>query len=276
MALTADYSPHPTFEYIRGVGGGTDAMPVYATADEYYRHALIGEASGLVAPLGAVNADKFVGICKQRKTLGASSGSTIPVNLDGVVWKSMTVAGATAATDKGRTVFCASDDAGDATLTPPGDYAPGRAIGVVHKYISTGVCDVAIYPYAEQGNNIEVLGLGAVTMSAIGSYDQTVNPGRNGRLLAIGITVTTVTTDADAQGVFTPTVDGTAVTGTLTTTDTAGGTNTMTDDGKTYWQSLSGAGCVFTAGAAIRVAGTQTTAYSDGAGTVVALVEYYN
>ncbi|MGB1224981.1 MAG: hypothetical protein ACPHCN_12675 [Mycobacterium sp.] len=274
-ALTGNYSPTPQFQQIRDGVQETRALPVYATADEFYLNALVGEYQGKVAPLGIANYS-FVGRADQRISTGASSTKTLSVSASGQVWKSVAVTGVSAASDKGRSVFCATDNIADATLVPPTDGTHNDThIGWVHEYTgTTGIAHVLLRQ-PEEDTGLVLIDYGAVTMSGVGSFDQSRIPGFRGRLLLVGATVTTVTSDNDAEGIFTPTVNATAVTGALTTTDTAGGTNTFDTVGDTYFAAISGAGAVFTANQEVRIAGTETTAYTNGVGLVHAIAERY-
>lgn len=254
------------------------AIAVYAPADAFYNGALVEEVSGLVSPLGITTGGRFRGVCSKGKTTTASSAHRLTMVCGDVVegvggTRGVTVTGVTAASDRGRAVFCSTDNIRDATLVWS---AGARLIGEVYRYRASGYADILLYLPAEQDSKLVWLDFGAITMSGIGSYAVTKIPGFRGRLLAIGVTVTTVTTDNDAEGILTPTVNATAVTGTLTTTDTAGATNKFDTVGATYYAAISGAGAVFAQGEEILISGTQTTAYSDGIGVVTALVERYN
>lgn len=123
------------------------------------------------------------------------------------------------------------------------------------------------------GTNLEAIYVGSTAMSAIGSFDESVTMKRPGTLRGVMYRCTTATTDADAEGVLTPTVGGSAVTGTLTTTDTAGSTNKLAATGETGYAAITGADAVYIKDEAIRVQGTETTAYSDGAVDVYIVVE---
>lgn len=274
-ALTDNLAPMPQFESVRDSAQETRAIKVYDTADEYYNGALLGEYQGRIAPLGVANY-RFVGVCEQRVSAGASSGKTVPINTAGRAAKGIGVTGASAAADKGRSVFCATDNIEDATLTIPTDGThEATHIGWVYEYHGGAAATDILLRQPEEDTGLVVIDFGSLTMSGIGSFAETVVPGFAGRLLGIGVTVTTVTSDADAEGILTPTVNGASVTGTLTTTDTAGATNKFDTVGDTYIAAISGANAVFAANQEILISGTQTTAYTDGVGRVFAIVERY-
>ena len=150
MVLTAN------FQLFGGDIRESTALPVYATADEWYENALVGfsPATGLVQPhaTGTVSVPVVpIGICTQRRTIGASSSIRIPVNTEGLLVKNGTVTGASAATNNGRLVYCSTDDLDDMTLTAVANDIP---IGYISRWVTGTTCDVKLYSYDEQMANM--------------------------------------------------------------------------------------------------------------------------
>ena len=157
MVLTA--AANPAYLDLRE----TEAIEVYDTADTFYSGALVEEdiTTGKASPLGTGTGPAyFYGVCSKSKTFGATSGSSVALDTREKCWKSVTVTGASAATDRGKPVYCSTDDIDDATLT----YATGAiCIGTIYRWISGTTCHIKLftptesYAHAHGGYRYDIL-----------------------------------------------------------------------------------------------------------------------
>lgn len=289
-ALTADISSPKKRKDVRGNDlGATRALPVWATADEFYNGALLARniVTGKTAPAGAVGAgDYFAGFCKERKTTAASSSSTVETDVSGPVVLSCVVAGASAASDHGKFVYpgTSSDNPADLTLTRPS--ADAMPVGRVDKYVSSGVADVQFFTDQEAREmqlggksgqewkcvlaGLALADLAASAADLLSDYELT----GSGTIKAFAVVVEGVTTDTNADATLTLKINSTACTGTLTIADVNDATTTIrvTPVGLVVIALITADG-TFHDGDLLDVRGSYTNAFSDGRVSVHILIE---
>lgn len=289
-ALTADVAVQKKRKDVRGNDlGAKRALPVWATADEFYNGALIARniVTGKVAPAGAVGAgDYFAGFCEERKTTSASSSATVAVDVSGPVVLNCAVAGASAASDYGKHVYngASSDNPADLTLTrPTADACP---VGRVDKYVSSNVADVQFFTDQEAREHQLGGGAGQEWMCVLGGFDladlassaadilTSYRLKGSGVIKAFALVVEDATTDNDADGAFTLSLTDGACTGTLTTSDTAGTAAIACTPAGLVMIGTITAGGQFHDGDLLSVKGNYATnAYSSGRCSVHILIE---
>lgn len=148
--------------------GDTSSFPVRSGTLIYYG-ALVGISTIGVTDGRLINwssgsgALRFKGVamCTQQTSPGsgvagqvtgvASGSAECPVNTGGAILESVTVAGATSEQTVGDPVY--ASDENTFTLTPTSNVG---AVGIVKRYISSGVVDVQLYSEMEYNANENV------------------------------------------------------------------------------------------------------------------------
>lgn len=271
-------------------GPATTADYVYTTADTLYAGSYLvkNRLTGKVAPCGGAagggvtTGDYFYGICLQTKTFGASSGTTVPIEVEGGTVLNAVVAGCTSAAKENKPVYLATDNEADFTLTRPS--VDAVAVGRVKRYVSSGYGDVGLFT-PEESLDFLLSGLGQhwlilnpnfplanLTNSSAAISDALVMKG-SGTLLSHKLVVNSATTDSNADATITIKINSTAATGTITIGDTSDAAGVkVSPDGAAIEAALSG-GVTFEDGDTITAFGAYTNAYSDGAVALEVLIE---
>lgn len=288
-ALTADVSSPKKRKDVRGNDlGATRALPVWATADEFYNGALLARniVTGKAAPTGAVGAgDFFAGFCEERKTTSASSVATVSTNVSGPLVLSCAVAGVTTSTPHGTFVYhgVSSDNPADMTLDRPS--ADATPVGRVDKAISSNVADVQFFTDQEAREmqlgggagqewkcvvaGLDLADLAGSVADILSDYELT----GSGTIKAFAVVVEDVSTDTDADATFVLRIGSTVCTGTLTIADVnAAAAIAMTPRGLVVIALIT-AGGTFHDGDLLDVRGSYTNAFSDGRVSVHILIE---
>lgn len=257
--------------------GNTDSVVQYATADTFYKNALVEILNGVVSPLGVAGAGaQFLGICINPEVTILNGTRTVGVNVDGAKLIKYAVTGVSAATDVDRQVYATTDDTASLTLTrASADCIP---VGKVSRWYSSTLCDVQFYTREEaaavvaSGSGRRVVWAGRLSSFIngylIGSATTGVRLFGSGRISFVDMRVGTVpANDADTTTI-TLKINDTAVP-TFTATYLASANQTLGLEVATITQPANPAttGNVFHDGDLLQIAATSGT--PDGALDVV-------
>lgn len=207
--------------------------------------------------------------------LGATGSTPVPeitVAAESEILQKVSVTGATAITDLGKSVYASDDNV--LTLTRP--TRGGNPVGVVLRYISSTDCDVLVYSTSER---LALTGSGSKELLYLGAYDaDTVENGDlrtgiplpfRGRILTVFAMVDKVIAGVGGTSLINLEIDTVNVTGGVVTVSTAAGGTKGT---KLAGTAVTAAN-TFTEGSVLDVEAASTTDMTAGSFDLYAEVE---
>ena len=237
--------------------GNINSFPVIAN-DIIYQGSAVGDnASGYARPL--VSGDPFRGFASA--SVDNSTGAAGAVNVD--VYESGEIqldVASVAITDVGKPVYATDDNAFALT-------GIGTKIGVVHRWISSGVCIVAFDASGTSSGGISTISFPVTLANIAGAGDVVTafTPGFAGRIVNMQFVVSTaVTTGAKAV----------SLNAEIGTTNLTGGVVALTSAnctplGATIAATAITGGAAFSATDTISIEAASVTAFAEGAGVLI-------